>query len=73
MLPMRHIRQNVFGLPQAAFAEIAGTTQPTVSRWENGEFEPNRDELERIRAAAMDRHLPWSDAWFFEVPEQAAS
>lgn len=71
MLPMAHIRQNVFGLSQSAFAEIAGVKQPTVSRWEAGEFEPNRDELARIRAAALESGKPWDDAWFFAVPESA--
>jgi len=70
MLPMAHIRQNIFGLSQSAFAEIAGVKQPTVSRWEAGEFEPNRDELERIRAAAIASGKPWDDAWFFDVPMQ---
>lgn len=68
MQPITHIRKNVFGLTQAAFAEVAGTTQATVSRWENGEFEPNRDDLERIRSAALDRDLPWDDRLFFEAP-----
>lgn len=68
MLPIAHIRSQVFKLSQAAFAEVAGVKQPTVSRWERGEFEPNRDDLERIRRAALDRGLPWDDSWFFEVP-----
>lgn len=66
MLPIAHIRQNVFGLTQAAFAVIAGVTQATVSRWENAEWEPNRDELARIRLAARQRGIDWNDAWFFE-------
>jgi transcriptional regulator with XRE-family HTH domain len=66
--PIEHIRRNVFQLSQAAFAEIAGVTQPTVSRWEAGEWEPNRDDLERIRQAALGSGKPWSDAWFFEAP-----
>lgn len=73
MHPITHIRSKVFGLTQAAFAEVAGTTQPTVSRWENGEFEPNRDEMARIREAAIERDLPWDDRLFFEAPEEAAS
>jgi transcriptional regulator with XRE-family HTH domain len=66
--PIEHIRRHVFQLSQAAFAEIAGVTQPTVSRWEAGEWEPNRDDLERIRQAAIESGKPWSDAWFFETP-----
>jgi transcriptional regulator with XRE-family HTH domain len=68
MLPIEHIRSKVFKLSQAPFAEVAGVTQPTVSRWERGEFPPNQDQLERIRRAALERALPWDDAWFFEVP-----
>lgn len=71
MRPIAHIRQNIFKLPQSEFAEIAGVKQPTVSRWENGEFEPNRDELGRIRDAARERGFVWNDAWFFDVPERA--
>lgn len=72
MKPVEHIRRNVFRLTQAAFAEIAGVTQATVSRWENGEFEPNLDDLERIRGAAKETGRPWDDSWFFDAPEQAA-
>jgi transcriptional regulator with XRE-family HTH domain len=68
MQPITHIRKSVFGLTQAAFAEVAGTTQATVSRWEAGEFEPDRDDLARIRSAALERDLPWDDRWFFEAP-----
>lgn len=69
-----HIRKYVFGLTQSAFAEMAGTTQSTVSRWEAGEFEPNRKDLERIRGAALERGVAWDDRWFFEPssPERAA-
>lgn len=73
MLPMAHIRTEVFRMSQAAFAEVAGTTQPTVSRWESGKWEPNRDELALIRKAALDRGLPWDDALFFEVPPAEAA
>lgn len=71
MRPIAHIRQNVFKLPQSAFAEISGVTQATVSRWETGEFEPNRDELQRIRDEAQSRGIPWDDSWFFREPEAA--
>lgn len=68
MLPVEHIRRNVLRMSQAAFAEVAGVSQATVSRWESGEWEPNRNELEQIRAAAIARGVPWKDSWFFEVP-----
>lgn len=73
MRPIAHIRQNVFQVSQSAFAGIAGVTQATVSRWEAGEFEPNRNELERIRASAIESGKPWDDSWFFEAPAEAAS
>ena len=68
MRPIAHIRQSVFGMSQASFGELAGTTQATVSRWENGELEPDREQLNRIRAAAAERGFDWDDSWFFEVP-----
>ena len=73
MTPIAHIRQTVFeGISQTAFGEIAGTTQATVSRWENDELNPNSEQMRRIRSAAVERGKPWDDRWFFEVPEQAA-
>jgi len=63
-----HIRKGVFSVSQAEFAEIAGTTQSSVSRWERGELEPSRSEMTRIREAAIARGLAWDDVWFFESP-----
>ena len=68
MLPIKHIRAKVFGMTQSAFAEVAGVSQATVCRWENSEFEPNRNELARIREAALASGKPWDDAWFFDIP-----
>lgn len=67
MTPIARIRQEIFKVPQAAFADIAGTTQPTVSRWENGELSPDAIEMSRIRQAAREQGLAWDDRWFFEV------
>ena len=73
MKPIAHIRQEVLKVPQSALAAIAKTTQATVSRWETGELEPDREQMDRIRQAAFERGLPWDDRWFFETPaEQAA-
>lgn len=69
MTPIEHIRKNVFDVSQVVFAEIAGTTQASVSRWERGELEPGRAELIRIRQEARERDLPWHDSWFFETPK----
>lgn len=72
MMPIEHIRKNVFKASQAEFASIAGVSQPTVSRWEREEWEPNRDELERIRSAAQERKIDWDDSWFFDPPSEPA-
>lgn len=69
MTPIEHIRKNVLKLSQSAFADLAGTTQPTVSRWENGSLEPNREEMARIREKAVEIGA-WDDRWFFEAPPQ---
>lgn len=68
MSEMAHIRRDVFQVTQRAFAQIAGATQGTVSRWEAGEFEPSREQLSRIRDEALRRGIKWNDAWFFEAP-----
>lgn len=72
MRPIEHIRRNVFQVTQSAFAAIAGTTQPQISRWEVGSAEPSRDEMAKIRAAARRRRLDWDDRLFFEVPKAGA-
>ena len=69
MRPMEYIRREVFHISQAAMAAIALVNQATVSRWESGGAEPSRDEMDRIRAAALIRGLRWRDSWFFEAAE----
>lgn len=71
MSTIEYIRNKVFKMKQAPFAEIAGVSQPTISRWEEEKqpgSQPNREEMERIRTAAIARGLPWNDSWFFEAP-----
>lgn len=68
MTPLFFIRKRLLGVSQPVLASIAGTTQSTVSRWERGELEPNRAEMARIREAAIERGVEWSDRFFFEVP-----
>lgn len=68
MNQIEHIRKSVFRISQAAFAEIAGTTQASVSRWENGDQVPDHAKMARIRSEALKRGLTWSDAWFFDYP-----
>jgi transcriptional regulator with XRE-family HTH domain len=72
MNAVRNIRKSVFKLSQAQFAAVACVSQPTVSRWEKGS-EPSRDDMERIRSAALDRGLGWDDKWFFETPTDRVS
>jgi len=72
MNPLLHIRKNVLGVTQTEMAAIAGTRQATVSRWEAGELEPSRDQMQLVRQAAAERGVEWSDTWFFESPQAAA-
>lgn len=62
-----YIRKHVFGATQSQFAGIAGVVQSQVSRWENGKRRPTIREMDRIRAAAIERKLSWNDRWFFET------
>lgn len=64
---MHHIRKQLFRLTQAEMAALAGVSQATVSRWENGELEPGRDDLAKIRQEAIRRGLQWDDALFFDA------
>jgi len=68
MRTIEHIRKNVFRVSQADFGAIAGTTQASVSRWEKGELEPRRSEMDKIRSEAISRGLEWNDRLFFETP-----
>jgi hypothetical protein len=65
-LPLEQIRRFVFAVKQSAFADIAGVSQATVSRWEAGELSPDLGHLHKIRDAAIDDDLPWDDAFFFD-------
>ena len=73
MKPIEHIRKRLFHVSQATFGEIAGTTQASVSRWEQGSQEPSQSELERIRNEAVLRGINWDDRWFFEIPTDCTS
>lgn len=69
---MTRIRKEVFHATQAEMAEIAGTAQASISRWENEETSPTLLDLAKIRSEAMTRGLDWDDSWFFEAPAEAA-
>lgn len=66
MSQLRTIRRAVFGVTQTEFADIAGVSQPLVSRWEKGDRKPSLPDLRRIRAEALRRGIKWNDSWFFE-------
>ncbi|WP_182565789.1 helix-turn-helix domain-containing protein [Rhizobium leguminosarum] len=68
MNALKHIRKNVFKVTQAEFSVLAGVTQATVSRWENG-VAPSLDEMKAIRDAAEARKIKWNDRLFFETPK----
>lgn len=76
MNAVKYIRTQVFKLRQAPFAaEVAKVSQATVSRWETDELmgsQPDREDMDRIRSAAMERGLPWNDSWFFQTFPDAA-
>lgn len=72
MSTLLHIRKDVLAISQAEMAAIARTSQATVSRWENGELQPDLRQMKRIRAFALERGLSWDDSLFFDVPPAEA-
>lgn len=71
MTPMLHVRKNVLELSQVELSVIAKTTQGTVSKWESGDLQPDRNQLALIRAEIQRREIEWDDRWFFEIPSGA--
>jgi predicted transcriptional regulator len=72
MNTIQHIRKRVLDVSQSGLAEIAGTTQASVSRWEAGELQPDLEHLRAIRDAVRKKGVVWDDAWFFDAPKEAA-
>lgn len=71
MNAMTAIRKHVLKVSQMELAEIAKTSQATVSRWEKGELHPDIAQLQRIRTVAADRGIAWDDGWLFDpAPNQ---
>lgn len=66
--PLRHIRENVFGANQKAFAQMIGTTQATVSRIETGEIGLTDARKKRIKREADKRGRELDFSLFFEPP-----
>lgn len=50
MSPFKRLRKNVLRVTQQEIAEVAETTQATVSRWEKGELFPDAKQLAAIKA-----------------------
>ena len=65
MNAIRRIRTEVFGISQIEMARIARVRQATISRWEHEVNHPSLAHLNRIRAEAARRKLPWDDGWLF--------
>jgi transcriptional regulator with XRE-family HTH domain len=72
MNTIAHIRKSVLKVSQSELADVAGTKQATVSRWETNQLSPDLEQLKSIRAEVLRRGLDWDDAWFFSTPEEAA-
>lgn len=71
MTPARYIRERVFGIKtQAAFAELLGYEQATISRFETG-LRLSAEAQERIRALARARGIAWDNNWFWSVPDDS--
>lgn len=70
MSTIEAIRKHVLRVSQAELAEIAGTSQATVSRWEKGELHPDIQQLQKIRSEAGERGIDWNDAWLFTAPPE---
>ena len=68
MSAILNIRKNVLGLTQKELADVAGTGQATVSRWETGELSPDLTQLGRIREYAIAEGKGWRDEWLFAAP-----
>ena len=66
MSVIRHIRVNLFGLSQAAFAAEIGASQSKISRVESGVAELSLGLARKIRDAALKRGIAWDDALLFE-------
>lgn len=61
--PVTYIRRHVFKCEtQREFAEILGTTQVTISRWEKWRRVPY-NKWDMVLQAARDRNIKWKRKW----------
>ena len=56
MSEMKRIRENLFCMTQAQFAEAVGVNQSSVTRWDQGSM-PKVEHLVKIANAAKDRSV----------------
>jgi transcriptional regulator with XRE-family HTH domain len=66
---MLYLRKTVLKVTQSEMARITDASQATVSRWESGELEPDRRQLQAVRDAALAAGADWSDSWLLEAPK----
>lgn len=71
MTPLIYIRKRVFQMNQTEFGNLLGCTQSNISASERKDV-ISHDLQKAIRQEAKRLELQWDDAWFFEVPEEAA-
>ncbi len=69
---IQKIRCEIFGVTQVEMADILGTSQATISRWEAGIGEPSLNHIQRVRAEALRRQLEWDDRLLFPAEGCAA-
>jgi transcriptional regulator with XRE-family HTH domain len=71
--PIRFVRKHVFDVTQEELARIGEVSRSRVSRYESGLEPPPFAFLEKLRAEAGRRGLPFSSEWFFETPQPRPS
>ena len=70
MTNIEWIRTRLFGVSQKELAEVAGTTQGSLSRVEKGESDLRHSHLSKIRSAAIQRFGDlWNDRMLFDPIE----
>jgi hypothetical protein len=68
----KFIRERIFHATQTEMASIAGVHQSNWSLWEKQGADLRLSHIRNIRAAAIDRGLPWKDEWLFNLPDEAS-
>jgi transcriptional regulator with XRE-family HTH domain len=66
---LTRIRKAILQLSQQQMADVAGTSQATVSRWEKGELEPDRSQIAAILEYARGKGILLCPSDFFGVSD----